>query len=185
MPFPVRMIFLLLSLWVGVSSCVHNIHVAPLPDEPSSSSIPRSLQLIVSAPSLEGADHRPGIALLKWTQSDLNQAILGYLRQRGTFALVSGEPGDFTLRVATKLFLTSRQGLYHYRIVLEGEMSGAEQAVKSYRAEQAVTGSSVRWVTDSDRVPIETALRLALEDLTEKIEKDRPLYLQATDESGQ
>jgi hypothetical protein len=185
MPFPTQAIILLVSLWMACTSCVHKIHVTPLPHEPSPSSIPRSLQLIVSAPSLEGADHRAGIALLKWSQSDLNQAILGYLRQRGTFASVSGEPGDFTLRMVTKLFLSSRRGLYHYRVVLEGEMSGAEQAVKSYRAEQSVTGSSVRWVTDSDRVPIETALRLALEDLTEKIENDRSLYLKITDESEQ
>jgi hypothetical protein len=159
--------------------------VTPLPDEPASVSIPRSLQLIVSPPSLEGADHRPGIPLLKWSQSDLTQAISGYLQQRGTFALVSGEPGDFTLRVAIKLFLTSRQGLYHYRIVLQGDMSEAEQDVNSYRAEHTVTGSSVRWVTDSDRAPIETALRLALEDLTGKIEEDPRFYIKQTENSAQ
>jgi hypothetical protein len=185
MPFPAQIIFLLLSLWVGVTSCVHTIHVAPLPDSPPSAGIPRSLQLITSAPSLEGADHRPGITLLKWSQSDLHQAILGYLQQRGTFASVSGEPGDLTLRVATKLSLTSLRGLYHYRIVLQGEMSEAEQPINSYRVEHTVAGSSVRWVTDSDRVPIETALRLALEDLTGEIEKNRPLYLKPTDKSGQ
>ena len=175
--FPTQFVVLLLSLWVACASCVHKIHVTPLPDGPSSISIPRSLQLIVSPLSLEGADHRPGITLLKWTQSDLTQAILGYLQQRGTFASVSGAPSDFTLRVATKLFLTSRQGLYHYRIVLQGEMSEADQVVNSYRAEHTVSGSSVRWVTDSDRVPIETALRMALEDLTRQIEEDRPLYI--------
>lgn len=185
MAFPTQVIILLLSLWVACTSCVHRIHVTPLPDEPSSLGIPRSLQLIANAPSLEGADHRPGITLLKWSQSDLNQAILGYLQQRGTFASVSGEPGDLTLRVATKLSLTSLRGLYHYRIVLQGEMSETEQPINSYRVDHTVAGSSVRWVTDSDRVPIETALRLALEDLTGKIEKDRPLYLKTTDESVQ
>ena len=185
MPFPVRIFCLLLSLWVGVTSCVHNIHVAPLPDSPSSAGIQRSLQLITSAPSLEGADHRPGITLLKWSQSDLNQAILEYLQHRGTFESVSGEPGDLTLRVATQLSLTSRRGLYHYRIVLEGEMSKGERPINSYRVEQTVAGSSVRWVTGSDRGPIETALQLALKDLTGEIEKDRPLYLQSIDESGQ
>jgi hypothetical protein len=159
--------------------------VTPFSDEPSSVSIPQSLQLIVSPPSLEGADHRPGITLLKWSRSDLAQAILGYLQQRGTFASVSGEPGDFTLRVATNLFLTSRQGLYHYRIVLQGEMSEAEQAINSYRAEYTAAGSSVRWVTDSDRVPIETALRLVLKDLTGKIEEDRLLYIKQTEKSAQ
>lgn len=182
MPFQPQTIIALLSLWIACTSCVHRIHVTPLPDEPSSVGIPRSLQLIVSAPSLEGADHRPGITLLKWSQSDLNQAIVGYLRQRGTFASVSGEPGDFTLRVATKLSLTSLRGLYHYRITLEGEMSEAEQPITTYRAEHRVAGSSVRWVTDSDRVPIETALRSALKDLTGKIEKDRSLYMKQTKE---
>jgi len=185
MSFPAQLIFLLLSLWVGTASCVHNIHVAPLPDSPSSAGIPRSLQLITSAPSLEGADHRPGITLLKWSQSNLHQAILGYLQQRGTFASVSDEPGDLTLRVTTQLSLTSRRGVYHYRIVLQGEMSEVEQPINSYHIEQTVAGSSVRWVTDSDRVPIETALRLALEDLTDEIEKDRPFYLLTTGEPGQ
>lgn len=185
MPFPTQTIIALLSLWVTCASCVHRIHVTPLPSESSSAGIPRDLQLIVSAPSLEGADHRPGITLLKWSQSDLNQAILGYLQQRGTFVSVSGEPGDVTLRVTAKLALASLRGLYHYRIVLQGEMSEAEQPINSYRVEHTVAGSSVRWVTDSDRVPIETALRLALEDLTGKIEKDRPLYLKNTDKSGQ
>lgn len=185
MSFPTSFVVLLLLLWVVCASCVHRIHVTPLPDEPSSVSIPRSLQLIVSPPSLEGADHRPGIPLLKWSQSDLTQAISGYLQQRGTFASVSNDPGDFTLRVATKLFLTSRQGLYHYRIVLQGEMSAADQAVNSYRAEHTVAGSSVRWVTDSDRAPIEAALRLALEDLTGKIEEDHRFYSKQTDKSAQ
>ncbi|MBK9307149.1 MAG: hypothetical protein IPM58_08680 [Nitrospira sp.] len=185
MPFPVRIIFLLLSLWGGSTSCVHNIHVAPLPDSPSSAGIPRSLQLITSAPSLEGADHRPGITLLKWSQSDLHQAILGYLQQRGIFASVSDEPGDLTLRVTTQLSLTSRRGLYYYQIVLQGEMSEAERPLNSYHVEQRVAGLSVRWVTSSDRVPIETALRLALEDLTGEIEKDRPRYLLATGKSGE
>ncbi len=175
----------MLSLWITCASCVHKIHVTPLPGEPSSISIPRNLQLIVSPPSLEGADHRPGITLLKWSQADLTQAIFGYLQQRGTFASVSGEPGDFTLRVATTLSLNSRQGLYHYRIVLHGEMSEGEHAVNSYRAEHSVAGSSVRWVTDSDRVPIETALRMALEDLTGKIEEDRRFYLKQTEKSAQ
>lgn len=185
MSFQTQVIILLLSLWVACTSCVHRIHVTPLPDEPSSVGIPRSLRLITSAPSLEGADHRPGITLLKWAQSDLNQAILAYLQQRGTFASVSGQPGDLTLRMATKLSLTSLRDLYHYRIVLQGEMSESEQPINSYRVEHTVAGSSVRWVTDSDRVPIETALRLALEDLIGEIEKDRLLYLTTTDKSKQ
>ncbi|NGZ01727.1 MAG: hypothetical protein CV090_01595 [Nitrospira sp. WS238] len=185
MRFPTPTIFLLLSLWVGAASCVHKIHVTPLPDRPSSTGIPKSLQLITNTPSLEGADHRPGITLLKWSQSDHNQAILGYLQQRGIFASVSGEPGDLILHVTTKLFLTSRKGLYLYRIVLDGEMGDVEQPIKSYHIEQTAVGSSVRWVTESDRVPIETALRLVLKELTEKIETDRALYVKPTSESGQ
>lgn len=64
-------------------------------------------------------------------------------------------------------------------------MSEAEQAVNSYRAEHTVAGSSVRWVTDSDRVPIEAALRLALKDLTGKIEEDRRFYIKQTEKSAQ
>ena len=184
MSFPFQTIILLSALWMMCTSCVHHIHVAPLPDESSAVRIPQRLQLITSVPSLEGADHRPGITLLKWTQSDLNQAILGYLQQRGTFASVSNEPGDLTLRVATKLFLTSRQGLYQYRIALDGEIGKAEQPLTSYRVEHTAVGSSVRWVTASDRVPIEAALRLALEELTGKIEKDLPLYMKPTSQSG-
>lgn len=184
-PFPTPFVVLMLSLWITCASCVHKIHVTPLPGEPSSISIPRNLQLIVTPPSLEGADHRPGITLLKWSQADLTQAISGYLQQRGTFASVSDDPGDFTLRVATKLSLSFRQGLYHYQIILHGEMSEGEHAVNSYRAEHSVAGSSVRWVTDSDRIPIETALQMALENVTGKIEEDRRFYLKQTEKSAQ
>jgi hypothetical protein len=38
-------------------------------------------------------------------------------------------------------------------------------------------GSSVRWVTASDRDPIEAALQSALDDLLTQIESDRSLYL--------
>jgi hypothetical protein len=184
MPFPTQAIITLLSLWVACTSCVHRIYVTPLPNEPSSVGIPRSLQLIVSAPSLEGADHRPGITLLKWSQSDLHQAIVDYLRRRGTFASVSDEPGDFTLRVATKLSLTSLRGLYHYQIVLQGEMSEAEESLNSYHVANMVAGSSVRWIPASDRIPIETALQLALDDLMGKIEEDRSLYMKQPRKPG-
>lgn len=179
-----RSIPLLVFLWVACTNCVHTIQVSPLPAEPSPTSIPRSLQLVTSPPALEGADHRPGITLLKWPESDLHRAIVNYLQQRSTFTSVSDNPSDLTLRVTTKLFLSSRQGLYHYRIVLQGEMSGREQTIKEYHAEHRVTGSSVRWVTASDRVPIETALRVALENLTGQIERDRSLYMTQTDRLG-
>ena len=168
---------LLMVLCVSGTGCVHRIHVTPLPTSVSSITIPRTLQAVISPIAMEGPDHRPGIALLEWSHLDLKQAVLRYLQQRGTFASVSPDPADLTLRVATKLTLTSRSGLYHYRIVLQAEMSEAARLVKSYRAEQTSVGSSVRWVTASDHGPIETALQETLEDLTRQIETDRPLYI--------
>ena len=168
---------LLLALCVTGVGCVHRIQVTPLPISVSSITIPRTLQAVISPIAMEGADHRPGIALLVWSHLDLKQAVLGYLQQRGTFTSVSPDPADLTLRVATKLTLTSRSGLYQYRIVLQAEMSEATGVMKSYHAEHTAAGSSVRWVTASDRKPIETALQGALEDLMRQVEEDRALYL--------
>lgn len=134
---------------------------------------------------MEGPDHRPGIAMLEWRHVDLNQTVLQYLQHRGTFASVSPEPADLTLRVSTKLILTSRSGLYRYRIVLQAEMSEASGLIKSYRAEQTAVGSSVRWVTASDRDPIEIALQGVLEDLMRQIEADRPIYISQTEPTSQ
>lgn len=125
---------------------------------------------------MEGPDHRPGIVLLEWPHLDLKQAVLRYLQQRDSFASVSLDPADLTLRVATKLTLTSRSGLYHYRIRLQAEMSEGVRLIKTYRAEHTAVGSSVRWVTASDRDPIETALQVTLEDLMGQIEADRLIY---------
>ena len=173
---------LLLALCVTGAGCVHRIQVTPLPISVSSITIPRTLQAVVSPIAMEGADHRPGIALLEWPHLDLKQAVLRYLQQRGTFTSVSPDPADLTLRVATKLTLTSRSSLYHYRIVLQAEMSEAAGVMKSYRAEHTAAGSSVRWVTASDRNPIETALQGALEDLMRQVEADGALYLSRTEQ---
>jgi hypothetical protein len=54
--------------------------------------------------------------------------------------------------------------------------------MKSYRAEHTAAGSSVRWVTASDRNPIETALQGALEDLMRQVEVDGALYLNGTEQ---
>ncbi len=171
----------LLAICLISIGCVHRIHVTPVPTiAPSNTTIPRSLQAIMSPIALEGPDHRPGITLLDWSHHDLTQGIIGYLRQRGTFASVSPESEDLSLHVATKLVLSSRRGLYHYRIILQADMRDASQLIKSYLAEQTAVGSSVRWVTASDRHPIEAALQLALEDLLGKIEADRLLYLNHT-----
>lgn len=176
---------LLLALSLTGVGCVHRIQVTPLPTSVSSITIPRTLQAVVSPIAMEGADHRPGIALLEWPHLDLRQAVLQYLQQRGTFTSVSPDPADLTLRVTTKLTLTSRSSLYHYRIVLQAEMSEAAGVMKSYRAEHTAAGSSVRWVTASDRNPIETALQGALEDLMRQIEGDGALYLIRTEQQLQ
>jgi hypothetical protein len=173
---------LLLALFLTGVGCVHRIQVTPLPTSLPSITIPRTLQAVVSPIAMEGADHRPGIAFLEWPHLDLRQAILQYLQQRGTFTSVSPNPADLTLRVATKLTLTSRSSLYHYRIVLQAEISEAAEVMKSYRAEHTATGSSVRWVTASDRNPIETALQGALEDLMRQVEADGALYLSRTEQ---
>jgi len=159
------------------TGCVHHIHVSPLPTTTSSLTIPRSLQLMASPITMVGADHRPGITLLKWSENDLTQAAVRYLQQRGTFASVSTNQADLTLSMATKLSLTSRQNRYHYRIHLHAEMKESTRLVKSYVAEQDVAGSMVRWVTASDRDPIEAALQLALDELLTQIEADNRLYI--------
>ncbi|MEQ1845492.1 MAG: hypothetical protein ABL983_07935 [Nitrospira sp.] len=182
MTHSIRSIMLLLALCVTGAGCVHRIQVTPLPISVSSITIPRTLQAVVSPIAMEGADHRPGIALLEWPHLNLKQAVLRYLQQRGTFTSVSPDPADLTLRVATKLTLTSRSGLYQYRIVLQAEMSEAAGVMKSYRAEHTAAGSSVRWVTASDRNPIETALQGALEDLMRQVEADGALYLSRTEQ---
>ncbi len=176
---------LLLALCVTWVGCVHRIQVTPLPASTSSITIPRTLQAVISPISMEGPDHRPGIVLLEWPHLDLKQAILQYLQQRGTFASVSFDPADLTLRVVTKLTLTSRNDLYHYRIGLQAEMSEGVRSIKSYHAEHTAVGSSVRWATASDRGPIEIALQVALEDLMRQIEVDRRIYIGRTEQPSQ
>lgn len=119
----------------------------------------------------------PGITLLEWRPRNLTQAIIHYIQERGTFPSVSPDSGEITLAITTKLAMTSR-GQYQYRITLQGEMRQAITGViKTYVVERSATGSTVRWVTASDRDPIEAALQLALDDLLSAIEADRPLYL--------
>lgn len=169
----IRLLILLLILHTG---CVHRIQVNPLPSGPTSTTISRSLQIAVGPLSIEGADHMPGIALLEWPHRDLSQALIRYVQQRNTFTSVSTNPADLTLRITTKLALTSRDR-YHYRIRLQTEMSETTQLIKAYLVEHVAAGSSVRWVTASDRDPIEAALQLALDDLLTQIETDRALYV--------
>jgi hypothetical protein len=118
----------------------------------------------------------PGIALLEWKPRDLNQALIRYVQQRNTFNSVSPDPADLTLRITTKLALASRER-YRYRIRLQAEMSESAQPIKTYQVEHDAEGSSVRWVTASDREPIQAALQLGLDDLLTQIEADRSLFV--------
>lgn len=173
-----------ISLWTGLlllglaalPGCMHRIEVHPAPARPASSSIPRSLQVATGNLAIQGADHMPGISQLEWRPRDFTQAVQQYIRQRGTFLSVSGDSADLTMKLTAKLSMVSR-GPYVYTIRLHADMAAAAAPIKSYDVERAATGSSVRWVTASDRDPIEAALQSALEDLLSNIEVDRVLYL--------
>jgi len=167
----------------SLTGCQHTIHVNPLPLEPTAIKIPRDAQVIVGPLSIEGADHMPGIALLQWPHRDLSQAVLGYLQGRETFSSVAATPADLALAIATKLAMKSRER-YRYSIRLQAEMRETTRAIKTYVAEKEAEGSTVRWVTASDRDPIEKALQLALDDLLTQIETDRALYLTETGHKG-
>lgn len=171
-----RRILPVILLAVLPAGCVHHIQVHPLPSGPASHTIPRSLQIAVGELATEGPDHMPGIALLEWPHYDLSQALVRYAQQRGTFSSITTGPADLTLAVSTTLSMKSRQR-YRYRIRLDAEMREQTRSIKRYLVEHEVEGSFARWVTASDRDPIEAALRLALEDLFARIEADRALYV--------
>lgn len=180
-PTPTRLLLagwlglLLLSL-VALPGCVRRIEVHPIPSHPASSAIPRSLQVAISSLTIQGADHMPGITLLEWRTSDLSRATMEYVRNRGTFASVSEGSADLVMTVTARLSMIAR-GPYVYHVRLQTNMGTAAGPIKFYDVERSATGSSVRWVTASDRDPIEAALQLALEDLLTSIESDRSLYL--------
>lgn len=172
------------AFWAGLvllglsafPGCTHRIEVHPTPSRTASASIPRSLQVTTGSLSIQGADHMPGITLLEWLPRDFTQAALNYIRQRGTFSSVSGDSADLAMKLTARLSMVSR-GPYVYSIRLHADMGTAATPIKSYDVERSATGSSVRWVTASDRDPIEAALQSALEDLLTTIETDRALYL--------
>ena len=174
-----RFLVLMLIVFTG---CAHRIEVNPLPSNQATRTISKTLQIVVDAPALEGADHRPGITLLEWPHNNLRQAIIQYANRRGTFSSVSTDPAELSLHIATKLTLMSRKERYHYRIQLQAEMSEADHLVKAYLAQSAVAGSLVRWVSASDSDPTNSALQLALDDLFAQIEEDGSLY--TTDGAG-
>ena len=163
---------LLLLSW----GCVHRIHVTPAPPAASPIAIAQSLQVIVPFLAVEGADHRPGIALLDWPTQDLRSAAIHYIQSRQSFASVSDKPADLTLTVKAWLTMRSR-GNYHYHLRLESALGHSGQLpIKSYLVEKEAIGSSVRWITASDQIPIAEVVQAALDDLLSQIEADHLLY---------
>lgn len=171
-----RILGLLCAVLWSPLGCVHTIHVHPLPSGPTLNKIPRSVQVVIGPILKEGADHMPGINQLRWSKDDVHSALIRYAQRRETFTEVTTDSADLAMIVGMKLSLTSR-GRYWYHIRLEVEMKDAAGPVKSYVAEHEVEGSSVRWVTTSDREPIEAAFQRALDDVFTQIEADRPLFL--------
>lgn len=163
--------FLLLS-W----GCVHRIHVTPTPPTVSPNPISQSLEVIVPFLAVEGADRRPGIALLDWPARDLRAAVIDYIQLRRTFISVGDKPADLTLIVNAWLTMRSR-GNYRYALRLESTLSpSGNQPIRSYLVEKETAGSSVRWVTASDQSPIAETVQAALDDLLTQIEADHFLY---------
>jgi hypothetical protein len=168
----------LIVLLLFAPGCVHTIHVSPHPSAPASSTIPRSVQLVTGPLLKEGADHMPGINLLRWTRDDVRNALIDYAERRETFTAVSTTPADLTMTVGVKLSLKSRDR-YWYKIRLDVDMKDAAHAIGQYVAEHEVEGSWARWITASDQDPIEAALQRALDDLFAQIEGDRSSYIKS------
>ncbi len=164
-------------LWT-IPGCVHTIQVNPLPSAPNPQPIPQSVQLVARPVSLSGPDHMPGINQLRWPKEDVRRALVEYAQRRETFAAVTTTPADLLMEIGTELSLKSRDR-YWYRIRLQVDIKEAARLIKTYVAEQEVEGAVVRWVTASDRIPIEAALQRALDDVFAQIEADRALYATA------
>lgn len=163
---------LLLLSW----GCVHRVHVTPAPSIVSPTAIAQSLQIVVPFLALEGADHRPGITLLDWPAQDLRSAAINYIQSRRSFASVSDNPADLTLRIKAWLTMRSHSN-YRYSLRLESALGpSGTPPIKSYLVEKEAAGSSVRWVTASDQTPIAEAVQASLDDLLSQIEVDHLLY---------
>ncbi|HJT22844.1 MAG TPA: hypothetical protein VJ746_20385 [Nitrospira sp.] len=118
----------------------------------------------------------PGIGSLDWPAKDLQAAVINYVQQRGTFASAGTAPADFILNIRAWLTMRSRWN-YLYKLRLESDLGPSGKApVKTYVVEKETVGSAVRWVTASDRIPIQQALQAALDDLLQQIEQDAALY---------
>ncbi len=164
-----------MCLSMSLAGCMHTIHVNPRPPAPTTEKISRSVQLEIGPVVKEGPDHRPGITLLTWTREDVRRAVTGYLEARETFSAVAETPADFTMVINTVLSMHSRDR-YWYRIRLHVEMKDADRSIHTYEADHEVEGSFARWMTASDRDPIEAALARALDDVMTQIEADRTRY---------
>lgn len=162
--------------FLSLSGCMHRIEVHPAPGQTASATIPRHVQALVGAFAIQGADHMPGITLLEWTPRDFSRGVIDYFRQRGTFAGISADPADLILTITGKLSMDVRGGRYIYRMRLHADVASSAGPIKSYDTDRSADGSKVRWVTSSDRDPIESALQQALDDLAAAIETDRTLY---------
>jgi hypothetical protein len=163
---------LLLLSW----GCVHKIQVIPTPPSVSPITIDQSVQIIVPFLALKGADHRQGITLLEWPPQDLRSAAITYIQSRQTFTSVTDKPADLTLTV--KAWLTMRSsGNYRYSLRLESALGpSGKPPIKYYLVEKDAIGSSVRWITSSDQIPITETVQAALDDLLMQIEADHLLY---------
>ncbi|HJS67574.1 MAG TPA: hypothetical protein VJ760_09640 [Nitrospiraceae bacterium] len=147
-----------------------------MPPAVSSAAIAHSLQVIVPFLAVEGADHRPGIAMFDWPSRDLQAAAINYIQSHQSFASVGEEPANFTLTIKAWLTMRFRDN-YRYSLRLESALGPAEKPpIKSYLVEKEAVGSSVRWVTASDQTPIAEMVQAALDDLLSQIEADYLLY---------
>jgi hypothetical protein len=135
------------------------------------------VQILVPFLALEGADHMPGIALLRWPAADLRDAAIHYSEERRTFASVNESSGsDLTMTMKAWLTMLSR-GQYRYLLRLETELGpGNKPPLKTYVVQKEAVGSTVRWVTTSDQNPIREVVQAAFDDLFGQIEADHALY---------
>jgi hypothetical protein len=177
----VRIVLLspLLLYWVLSAGCVHRIHVTPAPEGTATKSLPFDVTVEVPFVAMEGADHMPGIVLLEWPPEDLRDGIIHYIEKRGTFRSVGEGTGDTVLLVRAWLTLRAPDH-YVYHIHLETDLGKRDgPPMGSYVASSPAKGSTVRWVTASDRDPIQAATTQALDSLLSQIESDAQRLLQA------
>jgi hypothetical protein len=175
MPIRSHMVRLLCAAaWLSLllSGCVHRIHVEPTPAVVASRSLPLDVTVDVPFLALEGADHMPGIVMLEWPREDLRDGIISYIQKRGTFSSVGTQDGGMVLTVKAWLALRAPDH-YVYHVHLEADVGKPDEPpVASYVASAQATGSAVRWVTASDRDPIQAATTQALDSLLSQIEAD-------------